>query len=174
MNMACWITSSRFILAPLVFWQLSAHSTSGMIWAIVILLVSGSSDVLDGWVARARNEVSELGKALDPLADKLVIFCTLLGLVWWGLPGWMVLVYLVKEAAQVLAGVLLFQKAKQLIPANWWGKSSTIGFFSGFGVFFINNQVGTIIIGIAVLISIYALFTYYRAFEKLKKTLNNH
>jgi cardiolipin synthase (CMP-forming) len=169
LNLACWITSCRFILAPLIFWQLTTHSKAGIIWTLVLLFLSGSTDVIDGWVARARNEISEIGKALDPVADKSVILGTLLGLTWWGLPIWMVLVYLIKETFQVLAGVFLFRKFNQLIPANYWGKSSTLTFFLGFGIFIWSHIAGTIIIGFATLLSIYALFTYYQAFVKLKK-----
>jgi Phosphatidylglycerophosphate synthase len=168
LNLACWITSIRFILAPFIFWQLSTHSNQGIIGTLILLFLAGSTDVLDGWVARARNEISELGKALDPLADKLVILGTLAGLTWWGLPVWMVLVYLVKESLQVIAGVFLLRKVKQLIPSNRWGKSSTFFFFLGFGVFFLHHLTGEILIGLAILLAIYALFTYYRAFVKLK------
>lgn len=140
-----------------------------MIWTLSLLFLSGATDVLDGWVARARNEVSELGKALDPLADKLVIFSTLLGLSWWGLPAWMLVVYFVKETMQVLAGVFLLKKVNQLIPANWWGKSSTVIFFIGFVGFFWNQFLGTLMIGVAILVSIYALYTYYQAYLLLKK-----
>jgi cardiolipin synthase len=169
LNMACWITMIRFVLAPLIFWQLTIHTTAGMIWMLILLFLSGGSDVLDGWVARVRNEVSELGKALDPVADKLVILATLLGLTWWGLPIWMVVIYLIKESIQVLAGWFLLRRIKQLIPANFWGKAATVTFFIGFGLFFGNHWVGTIIIGLATIISIYALFTYYQAFLKIRK-----
>jgi cardiolipin synthase len=169
LNIASWITSIRFILAPLIYWQLTTQSKTGIIWTFILLFLAGSTDVIDGWVARARNEVSELGKALDPVADKLVILGTLLGLTWWGLPTWMVLVYLIKETFQVLTGVLLFRKFNQLIPANYWGKASTLTFFLGFGIFFWTHLAGTIIIGLATLLSLYALFTYYLAFKKLKK-----
>jgi cardiolipin synthase (CMP-forming) len=168
LNIACWITSVRFLLAPLIFWQLAVKSPAGFGWVLILLFLAAASDVSDGWVARARNEVSELGKALDPLADKLVILGTLLGLTNWGLPLWMVLVYLAKELFQVLAGVFLFQRIKQLIPSNRWGKSSTVAFFLGFGCFIWNSFAGTLIIGLATIISIYALYTYYLAFLKLK------
>jgi cardiolipin synthase (CMP-forming) len=168
MSLACWITSIRFLLAPLIFWQLTTHSSSGVSWMFILLFLAGSSDVVDGWVARARNEVSELGKALDPLADKLVILGTLFGLTWWGFPVWMVFVYLAKELIQVAAGAFLIRKVKQLIPSNVWGKSSTGIFFLGFGIFYLHHFVGELCIGLAILLAIYAMITYYLAFIKLK------
>lgn len=169
MNLACYITSIRFILAPLIFWQLTNRSSSSVFWVVIMLLLAGCTDIADGWVARSLHQVSELGKALDPLADKLVIFGTLLGLTWWGLPLWMVLVYLVKEGLQILAGFVLLRKWRQLISSNFWGKSSTVIFFIGFASFFIKPILGMIFIGLAIADSIYALFTYYQAFVRMEQ-----
>lgn len=170
MNLACWITSIRIILAPFIFWQLSANTTNGLVWVCIFLTIAGISDLLDGWVARARHEVTELGKALDPVGDKLVIAATLLALISWGLPFWMVLIYILKEIIQVVAGFFMLKKVRQLIPANQWGKFSTFTFFVGFAVFFFwQHWIGAIILGIAVLLSFYALFTYYREYRKIKQ-----
>jgi cardiolipin synthase (CMP-forming) len=168
MNLACSVTSIRFILAPLIFWQLTSHTSSGVIWMFILLILAGGTDVADGWVARVFHQVSELGKALDPLADKLVIFFTMFGLTWWGLPVWFIIVYLAKEGFQVLAGLFLFRKCKKLIPSNFWGKSATVFFFSGFGLFFWSHRVGMAFIILAMVDSIYALFTYYQAFTRIK------
>ncbi len=171
MTLANWITSSRFVLAPLIYWQLTEGSSSSVVWALLLLLVAGLTDVADGWAARSRNEVSELGKILDPIADKLVTGGVLLALtVKWGLPVWMVLVYIVKELIQVGAGAVLVKQIKQVIPANRWGKNATVLFFLGFGLFFVDKIIGQVVIGLAMLLSIYALYTYYLAYLKLKET----
>ncbi len=171
MTLANWITSSRFILAPIIYWQLTIGTQSSIIWALTLLVLAGLTDVADGWAARSRNEVSELGKVLDPLADKLVTGGVLLALtVKWGLPVWMVLIYLAKELIQVGAGVFLVKQMKQVIPANQWGKGATFTFFLGFGLFFLVKILGEIVIGIAVLLSIYALFTYYQAYLRIKQS----
>ena len=129
MTLANWITSSRFVLAPLIFWQLTRGASQGVLWALILLLIAGLTDVADGWVARSRNEVSELGKILDPLADKLVTGGMLLALtVKWGLPVWMVVVYIVKEVIQVGAGAFVVKEIKQVIPANRYGKNATVAF----------------------------------------------
>jgi cardiolipin synthase len=170
MTLACWITSTRFVLAPLIYWQLSSGTKSGLGYALALLLLAGITDLLDGWTARSRNEVTELGKLLDPLTDKLTIFAMLLALAQsWNLPFWLVILYAAKELLQVLAGAFLIKNFKQLIPANRWGKNATFGFFCGFGLFFVNSVIGTIIIGGALLLSTYALYTYYLAYRELKQ-----
>ncbi len=169
MNLACYITSIRFILAPLIFWQLTQHSSSSIFWMLIMLFLAGCTDLADGWIARSLHQVSELGKALDPIADKLVIFGTLLGLTWWGLPVWLVFIYLAKEGFQVLAGIFLLRNCRRLIPSNFWGKSSTVIFFMGFALFFLKATLGIILICLATVDSIYALFTYYQAYTRMKQ-----
>jgi cardiolipin synthase len=170
MTLACWITSTRFILAPLIYWQLSSGTPNGLRWALSLLLLAGITDLLDGWAARSRNEVTELGKLLDPLTDKLTIFVMLLALTRsWGLPGWLVTLYAGKELLQVVAGAFLIKNFQQLIPANRWGKNSTFGFFCGCGLFFLNRTAGAIVLSGALLLSVYALYTYYQAYLELKQ-----
>lgn len=171
MTLANWITSSRFILAPLIFWQLTGGASQGVVWALILLLIAGLTDVADGWVARSRDEVSELGKILDPLADKLVTGGVLLALtVEWGLPVWMVVVYIAKELIQVGAGAFVVKEIKQVIPANRCGKNATVAFFLGFGLFFVHKVIGQVVIAAAILMSIYALYTYYLAYLRLKES----
>ncbi|HEY8464794.1 MAG TPA: CDP-alcohol phosphatidyltransferase family protein [Bacillota bacterium] len=171
MTLASWISSIRFILAPLIHWNLSSGDQAGLIWALVLLLLAGLTDVLDGWVARSRNEVTELGKLLDPLADKLTILAMLTGLARsWEFPWWLVFAYVGKEILQVTAGAYLLKSFGQLIPANRWGKNATVGFFCGFGLYLLNHLVGTLMIGAAFSLSVYALYTYYLAYLKLKQS----
>lgn len=127
LTLASWITSVRLFLVPFIYWQLTSSNSSAVFWALGLLALAGATDFLDGWAARARNEVSELGKALDPVADKLVILVTLIALISRGLPIWLVAIYLAKEIIQVLGGALLIRSCRRLIPANWWGKSEAAG-----------------------------------------------
>jgi CDP-diacylglycerol---glycerol-3-phosphate 3-phosphatidyltransferase len=82
---ASWITISRFFLVPLVLLPLLTGGEDGEILAFILFLVAALSDSLDGFVARRFNQVSALGKFLDPLADKLLISSLLLVLVFRGL-----------------------------------------------------------------------------------------
>lgn len=170
MTIATWITILRFLIAPIMYLQLTSGSPHAMRWALALLLLAGFTDMLDGWVARIRGEISELGKTLDPLADKVVVLLFLIGLaVKWGLPLWMMWLYLIKEVIQVIASALILKKYEQLISANFWGKSATVCFFLGFILYALNRNIGLAIITIAIPWSIYAMFTYYQAYLLLKK-----
>jgi cardiolipin synthase len=181
LTLASWITCIRFLLTPLIYWQLMDGSMRGIIVAVILLFLAAISDGLDGWAARARNEITELGKTLDPLADKTVIIFTLLGLVVrWHFPVWLFGIYMFKELIQLLAGLLLLRKYQQLISANMWGKSSTVGFFLGFGAILLQpwlelpTWLGIAMIGVSVFLSFCAFFSYYLAFRKLRDSSSSY
>lgn len=176
LTLASWITCFRFLATPIIYWQLvNGSNPGGIIIAVILLFLAAVSDGLDGWTARSRNEITELGKTLDPIADKTVIIFTLLALVARSsFPAWLFVAYLVKELVQLLAGLFLLRKYRQLISANMWGKSATVGFFLGFGAILLQSWLGLpewlgiAMIGASVLLSFYAFYTYYMEFKKLE------
>lgn len=95
---ASWITISRLFLVPLVLLPLLSDQGDGKIIAFIFFLAAALSDSLDGYVARRFNQVSALGKFLDPLVDKLLICSTLLVLVVRGLaPVWPAAIIILRE-----------------------------------------------------------------------------
>lgn len=74
LTLASWITLTRFLLVPFIYWQLIDGSVRGIVIAVVLLLLAAITDVLDGWVARARNEISELGKTRIQLPINWLLF----------------------------------------------------------------------------------------------------
>ncbi|MFC2155283.1 CDP-diacylglycerol--glycerol-3-phosphate 3-phosphatidyltransferase [Acidobacteriota bacterium] len=81
MNMANIITIVRIILVPIFLVILLTEMENKEIIAVSIFLIAAISDAIDGYVARKYNQITDLGKFLDPLADKLLIACALLALV---------------------------------------------------------------------------------------------
>ena len=107
--------------------------------AFLIFLAAGASDVVDGYLARRRNEVSELGQLLDPVADKLLLFATLIpifwltrhptilyGIPWWGsLPFWVALLLVGRELL-ITAFRFLAKRRGVVIPAAGAGKLKAV------------------------------------------------
>ena len=94
--------------------------------AIVVLLVAGATDLLDGLLARRRGSISASGKLFDPIADKvliggLVIYLALAR----GFPWWLVAAILARDLALVLGAVLFFRRDRVVFGANWSGKLTT-------------------------------------------------
>lgn len=123
MNLPTWITVSRLVAIPLVFWLLANPSTNHRWWAVVVFLLAACTDWLDGYLARRLNQVTDLGKFLDPLVDKLLVLAPLMVLVQLGtVPAWGVFLILARELT--IAGWRVGQN--QVVGANVWGKVKTV------------------------------------------------
>lgn len=94
--------------------------------AAVLFIIISCTDWVDGYLARSRGEVTDFGKFMDPLADKILVAAALLALVEQGvLPSWPVLVILAREF--IVSGVRMVAASKgEVIAASWWGKAKTV------------------------------------------------
>ncbi|WP_026097413.1 CDP-diacylglycerol--glycerol-3-phosphate 3-phosphatidyltransferase [Baaleninema simplex] len=123
MTVATWITLSRMLGIPFLLYFLSNPSQSYRWIGLTIFLIAALTDWLDGYVARRFNQVSDLGKFLDPLVDKLLVFAPFLILIEWGtVPAWGVFLILARELT--IAGWRVSQTS--ISGANWWGKAKTV------------------------------------------------
>lgn len=115
----------RLCLIPVCAWAYCVRQDS--ILTMLLLLLSGITDVVDGFIARKFHMVSDLGKALDPIADKLTQFVMLLCMVakhrLMLLPlGFMV----VKEVFAGASGLMVIHKTGNVLGAQWHGKATTV------------------------------------------------
>lgn len=117
----------RIILIPVILWRyLTADSIADYRMAAGIIGISGITDFLDGFVARKFHMVTQLGKAIDPIADKLTqiaIVCALsVRFEWFGVVACLLIV---KEGFMGIMGYILIRRGKMLNGARWFGKVST-------------------------------------------------
>lgn len=123
MTIATWITVSRLLGIPLILYCLHAPDRTQRTIAVAIFLVAALTDWLDGYVARRFNQISDLGKFLDPLVDKLLIIAPLLALIeLQEIPAWGVFLIIGREIG--IAGWRVSQP--QISGANIWGKLKTV------------------------------------------------
>ena len=121
----------RIFLIPLfLIVYLTQDNQPYFMISALILLVSGITDVLDGYIARKYKMTSELGKILDPLADKMTQIAILAALVIKH-PQllWVVAIYLSKELAMLIGGLIILRKNIPMASSKWFGKMSTVFFF---------------------------------------------
>ncbi|HHT04678.1 MAG TPA: CDP-alcohol phosphatidyltransferase family protein [Hydrogenispora sp.] len=165
MNTANLLSLSRLLLAPFILVFFSRKNLYGV---IVIWALAALTDFLDGRMARKLGEISELGKILDPLADKMTLACSFIALmIWYELPDWLGVIYITKELLQLSGGLFFFKKKQKVIPSNYWGKASTFVFFVGLFVYCIAAQLGVVILSFGLVLSLIAFYTYSR--NALKK-----
>jgi len=125
-NLPNSITLARIALIP-VFVLLAYEPDPWYdFWASLVFLVAALTDLLDGYLARRRGEVTRLGKLLDPVADKLLILAGLVMLVERSLvPAWIVIIILGREMA--ITGLRAMAAADGVVmPADRWGKWKTV------------------------------------------------
>jgi CDP-diacylglycerol---glycerol-3-phosphate 3-phosphatidyltransferase len=123
MTLPNWITFSRLLGIPFLLYGLHNPTPQSRWVCLVIFLICALTDWLDGYLARKLNQISELGKFLDPLVDKLLVLAPLLALIELGqIPGWGVFLILGRELT--IAGWRVNQTT--ITGANIWGKLKTV------------------------------------------------
>lgn len=152
----CWtipnlLSVIRILLIP-VFAYLFYNDEK--IWAVVILAISGLSDTFDGQIARKFNQISDLGKVLDPVADKLTqITIAIMLLIDFksaqnpiiNALGWVFLVFLIKEGIMIVGGLIMLLLNIRPGAAEFWGKAATVVFYVGMVIIIaIGPEVGAL------------------------------
>jgi CDP-diacylglycerol--glycerol-3-phosphate 3-phosphatidyltransferase len=116
----------RIALLPFLLYSLWRDGDSSSWPTLGLLLLAGATDAADGYVARRLGQTSELGKVLDPVADKLLLGSLGVALVCWrGFPAWLAALLIARDAAILLAGLLLWRSRGLVIPASRLGKCTT-------------------------------------------------
>jgi len=113
----------RLLLIPVFLVLLLTHE---YLTALITLVVSSATDFVDGFVARKFNQVSRVGQLLDPAADRLFIFSTLIGLAWGGfVPWWLAGVIIARDVLLLVIGVMLANHGYGPLPVHHLGKMGT-------------------------------------------------
>lgn len=125
MNTANKITIGRIILVPVFILLMLLDFPGHKLASLVVFILAGASDSVDGYVARKYNQVTDFGKFADPLADKILIISALLIFVEWGqMPSWCAIIIVVREFA-VTGLRLIAVENGVVIAAAWSGKIKT-------------------------------------------------
>ena len=152
----CWtipnlLSVIRILLIP-VFAYLFYNDEK--IMAVVVLAISGLTDTMDGQIARKFNQISALGKVLDPVADKLtqitIAVMLLIDFKSASNPiinalGWVFLVFLVKEGIMIVGGLIMLLLNIRPGAAEFWGKAATLVFYIGMvAIIAVGPEVGAL------------------------------
>jgi len=129
-NIPNMLSFLRIALVPVFLWFLLDEF---FIAAILILALAGLTDFLDGFIARKLNQTTKLGKLLDPVADRLYIFATLLALSATGyVPWWLAGLVILRDLLMLVSLPVLASVGYRALPVHYLGKASTFALLYSF------------------------------------------
>jgi cardiolipin synthase (CMP-forming) len=110
--------------------------------AMIVYFTAAATDLLDGYIARRFNQISNVGKAMDPVADKLMTISALVCMfIRHYLTTGVLVVIIVKEALMILGGVLIYFVFKKVVIANLYGKIAAAAYFLAISLLFLHDYV---------------------------------
>lgn len=162
MTTASKITLARVALIPVFMVLLLLGYTW---WALAVFIIASLTDFVDGYIARHYNQVSDFGKFLDPLADKLLVLACMLIFIQWGrMPAWAVMIVLAREFA--VSGLRMVAAAGgKVLAAGWSGKVKTFSTMVGLCLM-IAFPVCWLDIAVTVVIAVTTLYSGIEYFVK--------
>jgi cardiolipin synthase (CMP-forming) len=132
-NLPNTLTMGRFFMIPIYFLVFFSNLEWNKQLAFFVLLLAGLTDIVDGYVARKYNMVTQMGIMLDPLVDKMMmisVFSSFLisGMISW----WAATTFFIRDIGMIIGSAIYHYQVKKFIPANYYGKSTTILLYLSF------------------------------------------
>ncbi len=172
----------RIVLVPIYMILYFNYFNGGIYWPVItVIIVSGLTDFLDGKVARKFNMITEWGKMLDPIADKITLGAIVISLSFkYSTIIPMVILYILKEGYMGVVGLIAIKKGHKVEGALWYGKVCT---FATYGIFiamllFPNMNI-VVVNGLIIFNMIIMIFTlinymiyYGKFFSQFKKNID--
>lgn len=166
MNIANKITLVRIFLVPVfLLFMLTDFTAYNSIIAFVVFVIATLTDKIDGTIARKYNLVTDFGKFLDPIADKLLVCSALICLTADGtIPAWITIVIIGREFI-ISAFRLVCADTGKTVAASWWGKSKTIAQMVTIIVLLLNiaqlKILEDILIYVSLVLTVISLVDYF-------------
>ena len=181
MNVANWITVVRIVGIPiyLIFLYIGGGQPWSNVVATIVFALIAITDFLDGYIARKYNMITDLGKILDPIADKILVTAAMIALIDLDrLAFWLVVLMLARDFAMEALRNVASSKGI-IIAAGIWGKVKTTFQMVAIGMLTYHNNwfdgtsftinwhiVGTVLMYVSLVLSIYSAYIYFKDYIK--------
>lgn len=162
------LTICRFVFIPFIIISIGVNN---YLLAIILYTLSSVTDVVDGAIARKFNVISDFGKLMDPLADKINSLAVILTLTLKGIiPFWIFIILFLKELLMIIVASFLYGK-DLVVSSKWYGKVTTVLLFIGVFNSLVIKMNGLphydiFIYALALVFAMFSLFSYYKLFYK--------
>lgn len=164
-NLPNMLSLFRILLVPVFCLLFFSDLEYAKYYAVGVYALASLTDLLDGIIARRTNNITKLGRILDPLGDKLMCFAVVLCIAIDGIvPMWAMVVLFAKESLMAVGGLLMYEKATDVVSSNVFGKAATAVFFVVCVLLMlfegIPGYIAKIMISFALALTVTALITY--------------
>lgn len=170
MNLPNLITIGRFFLIPIYFLLFFSNHPYNTELAFLVLVVAGLSDMLDGYLARKYEWVTQIGILLDPLADKLMMISVILSfLIAQMISWWAAAVFFIRDIGMIVSAAFFHVKGKKPVPANLYGKITTVLFYIAFLLIMFRVPYAEPFLWGVIVFAFITSSIYYVAFRKINR-----
>lgn len=168
------LSITRILLVFPTGYLLTRQSEENTLIIVILLVAMYITDLLDGYLARKLNMVSEVGKTIDPLADKICVTALALIIVFQGrIPIWFVSIVIIRDLLILIFGLYLKVKKKIVLMSNYPGKIAVLSIGIVLLISIINNNnekllnnISSLIYSISLLLIVYSSIIYFIRFKQ--------
>jgi cardiolipin synthase len=167
MNVPNMLTMSRFVMIPLF---LALYFNDHSVAALLVVLLAGLTDLLDGYIARRSGQITITGIMLDPLADKLMMLSVVAALLIKGEIPWAAAILMgIREVGMIASSAFFHFRGRRTVPANVFGKVTTAVYYLAIMLLFLDLPGGVAALWCAVVLSFVTTGVYFIKFRYLNR-----
>lgn len=169
MNLPNQLTILRMLLVPVFMFVVLSNNENAFLYAAIVFAIASITDFLDGYIARKHNLVTNFGKLMDPLADKVLVSAALISLVELQIvPSWMVVLIITREFAISIIRAIAASSGV-VIAASQWGKAKTTSQILAILMILLSIPFANYMLWLAVFLTVYSGYDYIRLNKDLLK-----
>ncbi|QQE74192.1 CDP-alcohol phosphatidyltransferase family protein [Brevibacillus composti] len=170
MNLPNALTVFRIVLIPLYLYVFFQPFPYHVEIALGILILAGLTDIADGYIARKHKLVTTFGTMMDPLADKLMMMAVIASLfLTERISVWATLIFFARDAGMIAVSAVYHLRGKKTVPANAFGKITTVLFYIAFPMVIYRYQYGELILWSVILFSFVTTAIYLVKFRLMNR-----
>jgi cardiolipin synthase len=143
------------------------------VWALLVLVLAGGTDVLDGYLARSKKQTTALGSMLDPLADKSMMLAVVLSFLYFEMIHWAeAIAMFIRDGGMIIGSAIFHFRGKKTVPANTMGKLTTVLYYLAIPLIMFEVQYALFYLWIVIVFSFVTSFIYILKIKQLNKEPN--
>lgn len=162
------LSAIRLLAVPVfvvVFFSDLPHAN---LWALAIFVAAELTDILDGYLARRNGWITDVGKILDPLADKLMQAAAIISLaVKAAGPVWLTVLFVLKETCMLIGAYVILKKRKDIVVSSWYGKAASAIFACTVTALLLLWENYAVTLALSILLGIVILFAFIMYYIKI-------